>query len=254
MDEKPTTLTGTCHCGAIRGTLHATKPAAELQVRSCQCSLLHAARRHDGVRSGGQGHLRDRAGGAGEIPVRHAHGDEPHLRRCGMYAGVILEDGGKTWSVLNVRGLAIPEFAGRVARAGGVRRRDAAGAHRPPQVQVDADGDRVAGVRSLAVTFERNRFAVRRLGQVKRRPNTATEPPVCWSSLTLDPTYANEQEHAHRNPDARAVAHHGGGQARQVARQGRPDHQGRRHHRRDRDRQGHHGGGSRPTRAGSAGS
>ena len=35
--------------------------------------------------------------------------------RCGMYAGVILEDGGKTWSALNVRGLAIPEFAGRSA-------------------------------------------------------------------------------------------------------------------------------------------
>ena len=34
--------------------------------------------------------------------------------RCGMYAGVMLEDGGKVWSVLNVRGLAIPELAGRV--------------------------------------------------------------------------------------------------------------------------------------------
>ena len=35
--------------------------------------------------------------------------------RCGMYAGVILEDGGRIWSVLNVRGLAIPEFEGRAA-------------------------------------------------------------------------------------------------------------------------------------------
>ncbi len=34
--------------------------------------------------------------------------------RCGMYAGVMLEEGGKIWSVLNVRGLAIPEFGGRV--------------------------------------------------------------------------------------------------------------------------------------------
>jgi len=33
--------------------------------------------------------------------------------RCGMYAGVILEDGGKVWAALNVRGLAIPELAGR---------------------------------------------------------------------------------------------------------------------------------------------
>jgi hypothetical protein len=35
--------------------------------------------------------------------------------RCGMYAGVILEDGGKTWSVVNVRGLAFPEFKQRTA-------------------------------------------------------------------------------------------------------------------------------------------
>jgi hypothetical protein len=32
-------LSGTCHCGAIRGTLAATKPAAELQVRACQCGF-----------------------------------------------------------------------------------------------------------------------------------------------------------------------------------------------------------------------
>ena len=32
-----------------------------------------------------------------------------------MYAGVILEDGGKTWSVINVRGLAVPEFKDRTA-------------------------------------------------------------------------------------------------------------------------------------------
>jgi hypothetical protein len=35
--------------------------------------------------------------------------------RCGMYAGVMIEEGGKVWSVLNVRGLAIEEFRGRVA-------------------------------------------------------------------------------------------------------------------------------------------
>jgi len=36
------------------------------------------------------------------------------ISACGMYAGVMLEEGGKSWSVLNVRGLAIPEFGGRV--------------------------------------------------------------------------------------------------------------------------------------------
>ncbi len=59
--------------------------------------------------------------------------------RCGMYAGVILEDGGKIWSAINVRGLAFPEFKG--ARLSPwctrVRRRSA---HRPAQAEMDADG------------------------------------------------------------------------------------------------------------------
>jgi hypothetical protein len=32
---------------------------------------------------------------------------------CGVYAGVTLEADGRTWSVANVRGLAIPEFHDR---------------------------------------------------------------------------------------------------------------------------------------------
>lgn len=36
-------------------------------------------------------------------------------RVCGTYAGVIVEDGGKTWSALNVRGLALEGFGGRQA-------------------------------------------------------------------------------------------------------------------------------------------
>ena len=35
--------------------------------------------------------------------------------RCGIYAGVIVEDDGKIWSAINVRGLAFPEFKGRTA-------------------------------------------------------------------------------------------------------------------------------------------
>ena len=37
--------------------------------------------------------------------------------RCGMYAGVIIEADGQTWSAINVRGLAFPEFKGRTAEA-----------------------------------------------------------------------------------------------------------------------------------------
>ena len=104
---------GTCHCGAIRGTLYATKPAAELQVRACQCSFCT---RHGAMT------VSDPAGRATFEIDRAAltayqfgtrTGTSLICARCGMYAGVMLEDGGNVWSTLNVRGLAIPEFAGR---------------------------------------------------------------------------------------------------------------------------------------------
>jgi hypothetical protein len=107
------TLTGTCHCGAIRGTLHATKPAAELQLRACQCGFCT---RHGAMT------VSDPAGRATFEIERAAlatyqfgtrTGTSLICRKCGMYVGVTLEEDGKVWSVLNVRGLAIAEFAGR---------------------------------------------------------------------------------------------------------------------------------------------
>jgi len=111
----PATFTGTCHCGAIRGTLHATRPAAELQVRACQCGFCT---RHGAMT------VSDPAGRAAfeierAVLTRYQFatrtGTSLVCGRCGMYAGVILEDDGKTWSVLNVRGLAIPELRDRAA-------------------------------------------------------------------------------------------------------------------------------------------
>lgn len=107
------TLTGSCHCGAIRATLAASKPAAELQVRSCQCSFCA---RHGAMT------VSDPAGRAvfeidqealAKYQFETRTGTSLICARCGMYAGVILEDGGKIWSAINVRGLAVPGFAGR---------------------------------------------------------------------------------------------------------------------------------------------
>ena len=109
------TFTGSCHCGALRATLYATKPADELQVRACQCSFCS---RHGAMTvSDPAGHATIGIDRAALVRYRFATrtGESLLCGRCGMYAGVILEDGGHVWSALNVRGLAFPEFAGRVA-------------------------------------------------------------------------------------------------------------------------------------------
>jgi len=106
---------GSCHCGAIRARLAATRPAQDLQVRACQCSFCA---RHGAMT------VSDPAGHA-VIEIERAHllryqfatrtGVSLICARCGMYAGVMLQDGANTWSVLNVRGLAIAAFKDRTA-------------------------------------------------------------------------------------------------------------------------------------------
>jgi hypothetical protein len=115
MASTSQTLMGTCHCGAIRGTLYATKPAAELQVRACQCSFCtrHGAMTVSDPAGRATFEIERAALAAYRFGTRT--GTSLICGRCGMYASVMLEDAGKTWSVLNVRGLAIPEFKDRVA-------------------------------------------------------------------------------------------------------------------------------------------
>ena len=107
------TYTGTCHCGAIRGTLFSEKSAADLPLRACQCRFC--------TRQGAIT-ISDPAGRATfeiERPALNPYQFETRsgtsllCARCGTYAGVIIEDEGRAWSALNVRGLAMPEFAGR---------------------------------------------------------------------------------------------------------------------------------------------
>jgi hypothetical protein len=106
---------GSCHCGAIRATLYASRPADELQVRACQCSFCtrHGAK----TVSDPSGTCRFEIDGAALSWYRFETrtGTSLICNRCGMYAGVIIEDGNNVWSVLNARGLAIPEFVNRIA-------------------------------------------------------------------------------------------------------------------------------------------
>ena len=109
------TYRGECHCGAIRGTLYATKPAAELQVRACQCSFCT---RHGAMTvSDPAGRATFEIDRSSLAPYQFGTrtGTSLICRKCGMYVGVTLEEDGKVWSVLNVRGLAVPEFKDRVA-------------------------------------------------------------------------------------------------------------------------------------------
>jgi hypothetical protein len=106
---------GACHCGAIRATLQTDLAASAIQVRACQCSFCT---RHGAMSiSDPKGHAVFEIDRTALSPYRFGTqtGTSLVCARCGMYAGVILVDGADTWSVLNVRGLAVPEFAGRTA-------------------------------------------------------------------------------------------------------------------------------------------
>jgi hypothetical protein len=112
---EPHTYSGACHCGAVRATLAASKPAAELQVRACQCGFCT---RHGAMTvsdPAGRATFAIERAALAEYQFGTRTGTSLLCARCGMYAGVALEDDGRVWSVLNVRGLAIPEFKGRVA-------------------------------------------------------------------------------------------------------------------------------------------
>ena len=107
--------TGTCHCGAIRGKLSSSKVAADIPIRACQCGFCT---RHGAMTvSDPEGRATFEIERAALNPYQFETrtGTSLLCARCGMYAGVILEDEGSTWSAINVRGLAVPEFAGRTA-------------------------------------------------------------------------------------------------------------------------------------------
>ena len=108
---------GQCHCGAIRATLEATKPASDLQARACQCGFCA---RHGAMTvsdPAGRAIFEITRAGLNRYQFATRTGTSLLCARCGMYAGVVLEAEGKLWSAINVRGLAVPEFKDRTAEA-----------------------------------------------------------------------------------------------------------------------------------------
>jgi hypothetical protein len=106
-------MRGQCHCGAIGAELVSLKAAAELQLRSCQCSFCA---RHGAMTVSdpqGRATLTVDAGALVSYAFATRSGRILLCGRCGVYVGMILEEDGAAWAVLNARGLAIAEFAGR---------------------------------------------------------------------------------------------------------------------------------------------
>ena len=106
-------MSGRCHCGAIHATLTTNLEAAEIPVRACQCGFCT---RHGATTvSDPAGLLRFTINRAALSGYRFdtRTGTTLLCARCGVYAGSVIEEAGKTWGILNARGLAIPEFAGR---------------------------------------------------------------------------------------------------------------------------------------------
>jgi hypothetical protein len=106
---------GSCHCGAIRVTLHFSKAPADTEVRACQCGFCK--RQGAATISDPTGHavIEMDAAHAGRYQFGTATATSLVCRRCGVYAGAILEDEGLVWSIANTRGLGIAQFEGRAA-------------------------------------------------------------------------------------------------------------------------------------------
>lgn len=104
---------GQCHCGAIRAQLDFTKPAEQIQVRACQCGFCtrHGTMTISDPAGRATLHIREGQLHAYEFSTRTA--TSLLCQSCGVYAGGMLQEGDRAWSIVNVRGLAIPEFLGR---------------------------------------------------------------------------------------------------------------------------------------------
>lgn len=104
---------GQCHCGAVRAALHTAKPAGEIEVRACQCGFCTRQGAMTISDPQGRAEISAAPDGLSRYQFETRTGTSLICRTCGVYVGVVLQDGGQTWSVLNVRGLAIPAFLGR---------------------------------------------------------------------------------------------------------------------------------------------
>ena len=107
-------LRGECHCGSVRVLFDASRPLDELPLRACTCSFC---RRHGALyTSDPHGHLHIEAAPGAVEPYRFGTLTAEFLMcaECGCYVAATMETGDGLLAVLNVRGVDLPGFEGRV--------------------------------------------------------------------------------------------------------------------------------------------
>ena len=94
---------GSCHCGSIEVELHTGRPPGEQVLGACQCSFCrkHNARTFSDPRARVTLTARDP-----DQLQRYAFGlhtsEQIICRRCGVYVAMLLTEGDRRWSVLNI--------------------------------------------------------------------------------------------------------------------------------------------------------
>ena len=108
-------LTGHCHCGAIQASLEPAGDLLSMPYRACQCGFC---RRH-GARTTSHPdawvHLVAAPGSVRRYRFGRRSVDAVLCRECGVYVGSVLASGDRLFSTINVAGLNLPGFEGRVA-------------------------------------------------------------------------------------------------------------------------------------------
>jgi hypothetical protein len=107
-------LDGHCHCGAVHVSFEPPRPPAEIPVRACQCGFC---RRHGAATvSDPQGrlHLEAAPGALNRYQFGRRAVDALLCVECGVYVASVIEADGITLATLNIAGVALPGFEGRV--------------------------------------------------------------------------------------------------------------------------------------------
>lgn len=107
-------LAGHCHCGAIRVILEPGRPIADLPLRACQCGFC---RRHGAATTShpeSRLHIEAAPGSLNRYRFGRRVVDALLCEECGVYVASTLEADGRRLATLNVAGVALPGFAGRI--------------------------------------------------------------------------------------------------------------------------------------------